>query len=110
MPHRSEPPARLVCKTPITMGIRGLTALLKQFASQRQLRGRVVIDGPALAYHILWVARLNASTLLDEPRYSVVGATATQWLDSLQSYGLQVWVLLRIGSFCKFACQEADHY
>lgn len=74
------------------MGIRGLASALKQFASREQLRGRVVIDGPALAYYILRVARLDVSTILDEPTYALLGETATQWLDSLQSCGLDVCV------------------
>ncbi|ROW09808.1 hypothetical protein VMCG_02311 [Cytospora schulzeri] len=60
------------------MGIRGLTATLKSFASRSELRGRVVIDGPALAYHILHLSRveLASSTALEEPSYSVLGSTA----------------------------------
>lgn len=72
------------------MGIRGLANVLRQFASQEELCGRVVIDGPALAYHILGIARLNVLTILDEPTYSVLAKIATQWLDSLQSHGLEV--------------------
>lgn len=74
------------------MGIRGLAGLLKPFASQAQLRGRVVIDGPGLAYHILTVARAQAgvSTVLDEPTYSVLGQTATRWLDELESCGTEM--------------------
>lgn len=72
------------------MGIRGLAHVLKQFASREELRGRVVIDGPALAYHILGIARRNVLSILDEPTYSVLATTATQWLDSLQSHRLEV--------------------
>lgn len=64
--------------------------MLKHYAAREELCGRVVIDGPALAYHILWVARLNvsSSTILDEPTYSVLAATVLQWLGSLQSHGV----------------------
>lgn len=72
------------------MGIRGLTNLLRRYASREELCGRVVIDGPALAYHILWIASHNVSTILDEPTYSVLVTTAIQWLDRLESHGLQV--------------------
>lgn len=72
------------------MGIRGLANTLRQFASREELEGRVVIDGPALAYHILGIARLNALTILDEPTYAVLANTATQWLDSLQSHRVEV--------------------
>lgn len=75
------------------MGIKGLSTALRRFASQESLQGhRVVIDGPALAYHILWIARVEAgvSTILDNPTYTVLGDTTTRWLDSLQSHGIEV--------------------
>lgn len=74
------------------MGIRGLTATLKPFAARSDLRGRLVIDGPALAYHILHLCRveLMSSTALEEPSYSVLGSTVIRWLDSLQDCGLEV--------------------
>lgn len=74
------------------MGIRGLTATLKPFAARSELHGRVVIDGPALAYHILHICRveLASSTTLEEPSYSALGSRATEWLDSLQGCGLGV--------------------
>lgn len=74
------------------MGIRGLTVTLKPFASRAELTGRVVIDGPALAYHILHISRveLSSSTTLEEPSYSVLGSKVVQWLDSLQDCGIEV--------------------
>lgn len=75
------------------MGIRGLANVLRQFASREELRGRVVIDGPALAYYILGIARLNVLTIIDEPSYPLLATTVTQWLDSLQSHGLEVSVI-----------------
>lgn len=74
------------------MGIRGLTATLKPFASRSELCGRVVIDGPALAYHILHISRveLASSTALEEPTYSVLASTVIQWLDSLRGCGIEV--------------------
>lgn len=74
------------------MGIKGLAVRLKPFASQEQLKGRIVIDGPALAYHILHLARrkAGASSILDHPTDTVLGTTTTRWLDSLQALGLDV--------------------
>lgn len=76
------------------MGISGLVSVLKAVASRSELRGRVVIDGPSFAYHILHLARVevDASTLLQEPSYSVLGSTALRWLQNLESYGLDVYV------------------
>lgn len=74
------------------MGIKFLAPSLRPFASQEQLQGRLVIDGPSLAYHILRLARhkAEASSILDLPSYSVLGATTTRWLDGLQARGLNV--------------------
>lgn len=74
------------------MGIQGLSSALKKLASQETLLGRVVIDGPSFAYHILHLSRLGAgvSSILENPSYSVLGATATKWLDRLQDHGLEV--------------------
>lgn len=74
------------------MGIPRLTSMLRSYASQAPLQGRVVVDGPALAYHVLHIARLEAATrtAVDEPSYAVLGATAIRWLDTLQSCGVQV--------------------
>lgn len=86
------------------MGIRGLTATLKPFASRSELRGRVVIDGPALAYHILHISRveLASSTALEEPTYSVLASTVIQWLDSLHGCGIEVYIpLLLPGVFLR---------
>ncbi|KAJ4389927.1 hypothetical protein N0V93_007399 [Gnomoniopsis smithogilvyi] len=80
------------------MGIRGLTNVLKQYASREELCGRVVIDGPAMAYHILWIARHNVATILDEPPYSLLAATAIQWLNRLESHGLEVGAIYFDGS------------
>lgn len=76
------------------MGVRGLTNILRPLASRSELRGRVVIDGPAFAYHIVHLARveIGVSTPLEEPTYAVLGSTALRWLDDLQSRGVQVYV------------------
>lgn len=74
------------------MGISGLIRVLKTVASRSELRGRVVIDGPAFAYHILHLARVevDASTALEEPTYSILGSTALRWLENLESYGVDM--------------------
>ncbi|KAI7788361.1 hypothetical protein LA080_010694 [Diaporthe eres] len=74
------------------MGIRGLTAALRPFASWEKLGGSVVIDGPAFAYHIFFACRLESRvcTTLQDPPYSVLGSAAIRWLDNLQSRGSQV--------------------
>lgn len=74
------------------MGIPRLASTLKPCASKSQVQGPVVIDGPALAYHILPIARLEAGTrtAIDEPSYALLGSTAIRWLDTLQSCGIDV--------------------
>lgn len=76
------------------MGIRGLTAALRPFASRVKLADRVVIDGPAFAYHVLFACRLESrvTSALEDPSYSVLGSAAIRWLDNLQSRGSQVYV------------------
>lgn len=75
------------------MGIRGLTAALRPFASREKLAGSVVIDGPAFAYHIFFACRLESRvcTALQDPPYSVLGSAAIRWLDNLKSRGSQVY-------------------
>lgn len=74
------------------MGIPRLTSMLRPYASETPLQGPAVIDGPALAYHVLHIARLETGTrtAVDEPSYAVLGSTAVRWLDTLQSCGVQV--------------------
>ncbi|KUI68290.1 hypothetical protein VM1G_04144 [Cytospora mali] len=90
------------------MGIRGLTSTLKPFASRSELRGRVVIDGPALAYHILHICRVSlaSSTALEEPPYSVLGSTAIQWLDGLHDCGIEVAAIYFDGYLPAFKKEE----
>ncbi|KAG6366301.1 hypothetical protein INS49_000477 [Diaporthe citri] len=74
------------------MGIPGLTAALRPFASWEKLADSVVVDGPAFAYHIFFACRLEskACTALEDPSYSVLGSAAIWWLDNLQSRRSQV--------------------
>lgn len=70
------------------MGIPHLISTLEPFAVQHQLTDEdIVIDGPALAYHILHICRRNG---IGQPSYDVLGATALQWLQQLTSGGLSM--------------------
>lgn len=74
------------------MGIPRLVSILTPFASRVPFTGRAVIDGPALAYHILDVCRQGKHLTgpHDEPPYSHLGQTAIQWLDQLRASGIDV--------------------
>ncbi|PNY24907.1 Uncharacterized protein TCAP_05183 [Tolypocladium capitatum] len=68
------------------MGIPYLTATLKPYAVRRPLQDEaVVIDGPALAYHILHVCRANN---ISQPTYQLLGQSTVAWLDELSSHGV----------------------
>ncbi|KAI9163775.1 hypothetical protein HJFPF1_05401 [Paramyrothecium foliicola] len=65
------------------MGIPHLISTLEPFATLSPLAGQeVVIDGPALAYHVLNVCRGNG---LHYPSPDVLGSTAVRWLEELTS-------------------------
>ncbi|PSS02248.1 XPG domain containing-domain-containing protein [Coniella lustricola] len=74
------------------MGIKGLSSALKTLVSQAQLHGRAVIDGPGLAFFIHSLARslAGSSTVLDEPSSAMLVELAIQWLDELQSGGVNI--------------------
>ncbi|KND91395.1 hypothetical protein TOPH_04192 [Tolypocladium ophioglossoides CBS 100239] len=68
------------------MGIPYLTATLEPYAVRRALQDEVVvIDGPALAYHILHVCRVNG---ISQPPYQLLGQSTVAWLDNLSSHGV----------------------
>lgn len=70
------------------MGIPNLLSTLEPFAQPAHLDNRhVVIDGPALAYHILHKCTANAVL---EPSYQLLGSSAVAWLDTLASHGVVV--------------------
>ncbi|KAF4506989.1 hypothetical protein G6O67_005669 [Ophiocordyceps sinensis] len=70
------------------MGIPWLTATLQPLADVRLLQDEaVVIDGPALAYHILHVCRINGVV---QPSYRLVAQTTLAWLDELSSHNVVV--------------------
>ncbi|KAF7542773.1 hypothetical protein G7Z17_g11288 [Cylindrodendrum hubeiense] len=70
------------------MGIPHLISTLEPFAVHGLLENEsVVIDGPALAYHILYICNRNGVVL---PSYQLLGDTAVAWLDELTSRGVSV--------------------
>lgn len=65
------------------MGIPYLTATLEPYAVHRLLQDEpVVIDGPALAYHMLNMCRVNG---ISQPSYCLVGQSTVAWLGALAS-------------------------
>ncbi|KAK5998132.1 hypothetical protein PT974_00504 [Cladobotryum mycophilum] len=70
------------------MGIPHLIATLERYAEYEVLENEtVVIDGPALAYHILYMCRANAAS---QPSYGLLGQAAIAWLDELQNHRVNV--------------------
>lgn len=62
------------------MGIPRLLTTLEPYATFKELQGSsVVIDGPAFAYHILHVCRVNG---ISQPSYELLGETAVSWLNA----------------------------
>lgn len=70
------------------MGIPHLISTLEPYAAHGVLDDdRVVIDGPALAYHILYICNRHGIT---QPSYQLLGDTTITWLDALASHGVSV--------------------
>lgn len=68
------------------MGIPRLTALLQPYADLCSLQDQaVVIDGPALAYHVLHVCRINGAV---QPSYQLVAKTTLDWLNELSRHNV----------------------
>ncbi|PTB71008.1 hypothetical protein BBK36DRAFT_1165488 [Trichoderma citrinoviride] len=64
------------------MGIPHLITTLESYASHEILqRQAVVIDGPALAYHVLHLCRLQGAR---QPSYSLLSQVVIEWLDRLE--------------------------
>ncbi|OIW32499.1 hypothetical protein CONLIGDRAFT_678894 [Coniochaeta ligniaria NRRL 30616] len=73
------------------MGIPRLRQLLEPYAEQVDLKGRdIVIDGPALVYHILYQCLGHATSLFNLPSYSLLGQTAIRWLNELSKAGANI--------------------
>jgi hypothetical protein len=49
----------------------------------------VVIDGPALAYHVLYICIRHG---IPQPSYEILGKTAVAWLDELTRRSVIVYV------------------
>lgn len=65
------------------MGISGLLAILEPWAERGTLRGeRVVIDGPAFAYHIFAILQSHG---VHRPSGKQIAQTAIKWMDHLAS-------------------------
>lgn len=68
------------------MGIPHLKRHLQPYAVASSLDGRhVIIDGPALAYHVLRLCYRSSpgNGPLSQPSYALLGATAVAWLNKL---------------------------
>lgn len=64
------------------MGIPHLITTLERYASDKTLQNQpVVIDGPALAYHVLHICRIQGAS---QPSYSLLSRVVIDWLDRLK--------------------------
>ncbi|KAK4165971.1 XPG domain containing-domain-containing protein [Cladorrhinum sp. PSN259] len=75
------------------MGIPRLKRNLEPFADKGVIKPcKVVVDGPALAYHALNLcsrATLKSSPF-EQPSYELLGRTAIAWLEKVEEYGLEI--------------------
>ncbi|KAJ4257471.1 hypothetical protein NW762_008595 [Fusarium torreyae] len=70
------------------MGIPRLISTLERYVVHGTLNDEhVVIDGPALAYHILYICNRHG---IPQPSYKILGETALAWLDELIRHGVRV--------------------
>lgn len=71
------------------MGIPHLISTLEPYAAHEVLQDgdRIVIDGPALAYHILYICNRGGQV---QPSYETLGKTALAWLDELTNRGIHM--------------------
>jgi hypothetical protein len=68
------------------MGIPRLISTLEPYVVHGLLNNEhVVIDGPALAYHILYICNRHG---IPQPSYKLLGETAVAWLDELTRRGV----------------------
>lgn len=76
------------------MGIRYLSLTISPYGEPRVLGSdtRVVIDGPAFAYHIIRLCspKHGSTSPFAQPSYQLLGSTAVAWLDELESQGPEV--------------------
>lgn len=70
------------------MGISHLYTTLQPLAAPAVLTDEtVVIDGPALAYHVLHICRANG---VDQPSYGLLSRVTLFWLDQLSQQNVVV--------------------
>ncbi|KAM7206899.1 XPG domain containing domain containing protein [Naviculisporaceae sp. PSN 640] len=71
------------------MGIPRLKRILEPHAERTKIpASEIVIDGPSLAYHIYYFLKGNLNNSpFDQPSNELLGQTAIQWLDRIQSCG-----------------------
>lgn len=81
------------------MGVPKLLTLLTPYGDRKPLdNARVIIDGPALAYHAVNlcladpVKAAGRNHPLDQPTYGQLGQAAVAWLDELRGRGIQMYV------------------
>ncbi len=76
------------------MGIPQLKRHLEPYAERADIKpGDVVLDGPALAYHVLSLCSraIRKTSPLEQPSNHLLGQTAVAWLDQIQACGLSVY-------------------
>lgn len=81
------------------MGIPRLKRNLESFADKGVIKPcEVVVDGPALAYHALNLCSRTAlkSSPFEQPSYELLGRTAIAWLEKVEEYGLNMYILRAI--------------
>ncbi|KAG9251831.1 XPG domain containing-domain-containing protein [Emericellopsis atlantica] len=70
------------------MGIPRLIATLEPYSNQHKLQNEeVVIDGPALAYHVSWICRQSGHSY---PSSALLQQVVLQWLDALADQGIKI--------------------
>lgn len=81
--------------TPQAMGIPNLITHLRPYAELDNLRGDVIIDGPALAYHVYFLClslRSGAKNPFEaSPTYQELGEAVILWLTCLESQDITVY-------------------
>lgn len=72
------------------MGIPRLISTLEPYVVHGILDNEsIVIDGPALAYHVLYICNRHG---IPQPSYNVLGETTIAWLDALVERGVNMYV------------------
>ncbi len=79
------------------MGVPRLLTTLSPFGDEKPIDGaRVIIDGPALAYHVANLCMANPLMAaqrnhpLDVPTYDQLATVAVAWLDALRAQNVEM--------------------